>query len=170
MSTSVSGYYIRLPQRSHSVHHPSCCTVDCDLSSVHFYNVRSLVQWLTVASITGKENTILAFEIDSRLKHCICFHHYDRDNQIANCHFGSNPRILDTCCNGGFPSMSVHRKASPDMLPCPQSTSLRQKLPVTLWDPALCEFLQIQVNSFGTPISDARRSPFRNLQAASNGR
>ena len=102
MSTSVSGYYIRLPQRSHSVHHQSCCTVDCDLSSVHFYNVRSPVQWLTVASITGKENTILAFEIDSRFKHCICFHPYDRDNQIANCHFGSNPRILDTCCNAAF--------------------------------------------------------------------
>ena len=35
--------------------------------------------------------------------------------------------------------------------------------------PALCEFLQLQADSFGTPISDAGWSLFRNLQSANNG-
>ena len=65
----------RRPQKSHSFHPLSCRAADRKLSGVHF------LKCLTTDSITGKENTIFIFGIDSRFKHYIYLHHYDRDNQ-----------------------------------------------------------------------------------------
>ena len=87
-------------KRLHSVHRSSCRTVDCDSSDIRFCNVRSPVQWLTADSITGKENAILVFKIDSRFEHCTCLHHCVAITEIAIS--SSNPRSLNTCCNADF--------------------------------------------------------------------
>ena len=102
--TSASTYFQIIEsgchKRLHSVHRPSCRAVDCDSSDIRFCNVRSPVQWLTADSITGKENAILVFKIDSRFEHCTCLHHCVAITEIAIS--GSNPRSLNTCCNTDF--------------------------------------------------------------------
>ena len=102
--TSASTYFQIIEsgchKRLHSVHRPSCRAVDCDSSDIRFCNVRSPVQWLTADSITGKENAILVFKIDSRFEHCTCLHHCVAITEIAIS--SSNPRRLNTCRNADF--------------------------------------------------------------------
>ena len=89
--TSASTYFQIIEsgchKRLHSVHRPSCRAVDCDSSDIRFCNVRSPVQWLTADSITGKENAILVFKIDSRFEHCTCLHHCVAITEIVNRNF-----------------------------------------------------------------------------------
>ena len=102
--TSASTYFQIIEsgchKRLHSVHRPSCRAVDCDPSDIHFFHVCLSIQWLTADSITGKENAILVFKIDSRFEHCTCLHHCVAITEIAIS--SSNPRSLNTCCNADF--------------------------------------------------------------------
>ena len=128
--TSASTYFQIIEsgchKRLHSVHRPSCRAVDCDSSDIRFCNVRSPVQWLTADSITGKENAILVFKIDSRFEHCTCLHHCVAITEIAIS--GSNPRSLNTCCNA---FRICYCEAFPDIFLFPRSNSLGTQLPAS---------------------------------------
>ena len=96
-------------KRLHSVHRPSCRAVDCDSSDIRFCNVRSPVQWLTADSITGKENAILVFKIDSRFEHCTCLHHCVAITEIVNRNFRIKSKEIEHLPQCGFQSMSFAR-------------------------------------------------------------
>ena len=98
-------------KRLHSVHRPSCRAVDCDSSDIRFCNVRSPVQWLTADSITGKENAILVFKIDSRFEHCTCLHHCVAITKIVNRNFQLKSKEFEHMLQCGFQSMSFARSS-----------------------------------------------------------